>query len=96
MYCIVHPDLHLIMPKPVWVLVVVDPVAIVVEVVHVRDSVVVVVLIDCKRDINDVGIIIIKDNSSCIDCKILTEIYLKMNFDYEDKDKIEGNKMKIR
>ena len=43
------------MPKPVWVLVVVDPVAIVVEVVHVRDSVVVVVLIDCKRDINDVG-----------------------------------------
>ena len=55
MYCIVHPDLHLIMPKPVWVLVVVDPVAIVVEVVHVRDSVVVVVLIDCRRDINDVG-----------------------------------------
>ena len=43
------------MPKPVWVLVVVDPVAIVVEVVHVRDSVVVVVLIDCRRDINDVG-----------------------------------------
>ena len=52
------------MPKPVWVLVVVDPVAIVVEVVHVRDSVVVVVLINCQRDINDVGIIIIKDNSS--------------------------------
>ena len=59
LYCTVlsnvHPDLHLIMPKPVWVLVVVDPVAIVVEVVHVRDSVVVVVLIDCRRDINDVG-----------------------------------------
>ena len=76
------------MPKPVWVLVVVDPVAIVVEVVHVRDSVVVVVLIDCKK--------IIKGNSRCIDCKILTEIYLKMNFDYEDKDKIERKKMKIR
>ena len=84
MYCIVHPDLHLIMPKPVWVLVVVDPVAIVVEVVHVRDSVVVVVLIDCQRDINDVGIIIINDNSSCIDCKILTALYLKINVDNED------------
>ena len=74
------------MPKPVWVLVVVDPVAIVVEVVHVRDSVVVVVLIDCKK--------IIKGNSSCIDCKILTALYLKINV--EDKDKIERKKMKIR
>ena len=64
------------MPKPVWVLVVVDPVAIVVEVVHVRDSVVVVVLIDCKK--------IIKGNSSCIDCKILTALYLKINVDNED------------
>ena len=95
MYCIVHPDLHLIMPKPVWVLVVVDPVAIVVEVVHVRDSVVVVVLIDCRRDINDVGNYK-RQFQLCIDCKILTELYLKMNFDYEDKDEIEIKKVKIR
>ena len=39
---------------------------------------------------------IVNGNSSCIDCKILTELYLKMNFDYEDKDEIEIKKVKIR
>ena len=39
---------------------------------------------------------IVKGNSSCIDCKILTGLYLKMNFDYEDKDEIEIKKVKIR